>query len=94
MDSVLSKLYDGDYFPAEHALVRNERTDELLARCSELEDELSLALNGALKDKFLEYAAVWAEYCRECGRDDFKEGFRLAVKMKMEGMQTNWGLSR
>lgn len=87
MSSLLSDLFRGKYVGAAPPRNENPEIEEAFRRAEEAERELKELLPAELKGKFQQYIDACEKRCFLCGEQDFVSGFRLAVRLILEGIK-------
>lgn len=83
MPDILSELYLGNYRPFARPYPPDSPYLHQSALVSELQDELTRSLNAESREKFLEYVHACGQLSDLEGQEDFKEGFRLGIRLML-----------
>ena len=81
MHDILSELYLGSYRPFARSYAPDSPYLQQSTLVSDLQDELMRVLNAEQKEKFSEYVHESCILLDLQGQEDFKEGFRLGVRL-------------
>ena len=86
MGSILHELYHGNYYPENQSYQPDSLYGKTFKKMVDLEEELHGRLSKEDAEKFSEYNTVSAEMTSIAGEISFREGFRLAVRLIVEGL--------
>lgn len=83
MHDILSELYLGNYRPFARSYPPDSPCLKQSIHVSDLQDELARSLPAELRDKFLEYVRACGQLTDLEGQEDFREGFRLGIRLML-----------
>lgn len=89
MSNILSELYNDLYSVQNRSFQPDSAYNEMLEKADRLEKELMQALSEELKQKFISYQDAAMHLSSLTGEMDFKEGFRLGMRLMAAALNEN-----
>ena len=86
MRKTLEALYHGEIHPCGQAIRKDSELGQAMARAERCEEKLTALLNGKAKAILLRLIDANAEVSSTLARENFILGFRLGMRLAVEGL--------
>ena len=91
MRELLEKLFNGDFSPAEHSVLKDSALAEEMQIVTRSEQRLLPLLNKESKDRFEKYIEASSAVARMYEEEAFVSGFRAGARLLIEVLGKNDG---
>ena len=86
--TTLEDLYYGNIHPSDRYIKRGTKVDQIVELTCKNEDALTATLTEQQKEIFEKFKDCQSELSGTVERDAFRDGFILATRIMMEGLET------
>ena len=94
MRKVLEDLYHGEIRPQNREIDMDSELGKAMGRAERCEEKLAALLEGEAKDLLLRLIDADSEISSTLALENFVQGFRLGMRLAMEGLDEAEGVDR